>query len=57
MNGFQKKMIKDALDYEEHLSEWEVEFINDIANKDDSYILSKSQNHIVNRISEKIGKI
>lgn len=54
MNGFQKKIILDALDQLERLSEWECDFINDIADKDDDYELSKSQNAVVNRIAQKL---
>lgn len=57
MNGYQKKRIKEALDYLQHLSEWENQFIKDLADKDDSYQLSKKQNHYLNKISEKVGKI
>lgn len=53
MNRVQKKFIKDAIEDPEPLTEWEYDFINDIANKDDDYELSEKQNHILNRISQK----
>jgi len=53
MNGFQKKIIKDAIDDPEPLSEWEFDFINSLADKPDEYELSEKQNKIVNRISQK----
>lgn len=53
MNRVQIKFIKDALDYQHLLTEWEIEFINDLAEKDQDYQLSPAQNKILNRISEK----
>ena len=53
MNGFQKKIITDALDDPEPLSDWEYDFINDLAERSDEYELSDKQNVIVNRISGK----
>ena len=57
MNGFQKSIIKEALQYEEFISEYESQFINDMAEKDDEYKLSFNQNKLLNRISQKIGQI
>ena len=53
MNRIQIKFIKDALQYQHLLTEWEIEFINDLAEKDEDYQLSKSQNKVLNRISDK----
>lgn len=53
MNGFQKSIIVQALDYPEPLSEWEYDFINSLADKDDDYELSSRQNEVLNRISQK----
>jgi len=54
MNRVQIKFIKDALDCEHALSEWEAEFINSLADKPEDYELSSKQNEILNRISQKI---
>lgn len=54
MNRVQRRFIKDAMDDEHKLSEWEREFINDLAEKDDSYELSEKQNETLNRIQRKI---
>ena len=53
MNRIQKRFIKDAIDDPEPLSDWEQEFIDSLAQKDDDYELSEKQNHILNRISQK----
>ena len=44
MNRIQSKFVSDAMDYEERLSEWELQFINDLADKPDDYELSDKQN-------------
>lgn len=47
----------DALDQEEKLSEWESQFINDLAEHDEhnpDYALSDKQNEILNRIQRKL---
>ena len=54
MNKVQIKFIKDALDQEENLSEWEGKFINDLAEKSDRYELTKKQNEVLNRIQRKL---
>ena len=54
MNGLQKKIIVRALDEAEQLTEWEYEFISDMADKPDDYELSEKQNHILNRIWGKL---
>lgn len=55
MNRIQKKFICDALDSEHMLSEWESQFINDLAERPDDYELSNKQNEVLNRISQKIN--
>jgi hypothetical protein len=55
-NKLQIKFIKDALDSEHMLSEWESEFINNIAELDDDKPLSKKQNETLNRITTKINR-
>ena len=61
MNRIQKKFICDALNQEHKLSEWESQFVNDLAAKDGEYekrgvelTLSQKQNEILNRISQKL---
>ena len=51
MNKIQEKFIKDALDDPSQLTEWEYDFIQSLAEKEND--LSKKQNHILNRISQK----
>lgn len=53
MNGFQKKIIKDAIEDPEPITDWEYDFVNSLAEKGDDYVLSEKQNDIVNRISQK----
>ena len=54
MNRVQIKFIKDAMDCPEKLSDWENQFISDLAEKPDNYELSEKQNKVLNRISQKI---
>lgn len=54
MNRVQKKFILDALDQPESLTDWENQFINDLAEKDSDYELSEKQNSVLNRISQKL---
>lgn len=53
MNRIQIKFIKDAIEDPSELSEWEYDFIDSLAGKEESYELSEKQNHILNRISQK----
>lgn len=57
MNGYQIKRILEAQDNLEHLSDWENDFINNLADKKDEFELTEKQNSVLNRISEKIGLI
>jgi len=54
MNRVQKQFVKDALDQPYKLTEWEYKFINDIAEKPDSYELTEKQNAVLNRIQKKL---
>jgi hypothetical protein len=54
MNRVQIRFIKDALDQPEKLSDWENQFISDIAEKPESYELTEKQNAILNRIQSKL---
>ena len=54
MNGFQSKIISDALDDPEALTEWEYEFIDSLADHEDDYELSEKQNQVLNRIGQKL---
>jgi len=42
MTNLQKKIILKALDALEKLSEWEYDFVNNLADKSDDYELSKN---------------
>jgi len=57
MNGYQVKRINEALDNLQHLSEWENDFINNLADKREDVELTEKQNRTLNRISEKIGEL
>lgn len=54
MNRAQKRFVKDALDQPEKLSDWENNFINDLAEKEEDYELSDKQNDVLNRIQRKL---
>lgn len=54
MNGFQRKTIDRAMANDDKLSTWECEFIESLDDKTDGYDLSEAQNHILNRIGEKV---
>lgn len=54
MNRVQRQFVKDAIEYEHKLTEWEAKFINDLAERGDDYELSEKQNSILNRISQKL---
>jgi len=58
MNGLQKKIILKALDSIERgegvLSEWDAQFIDNMADRPDHYKLSEKQNHQLNRIWDKL---
>lgn len=49
------QFIKEALDNESELSDWESDFINSLAKRGDDYELSEKQNEILNRIQRKIS--
>lgn len=54
MNRVQIRFIKDALGQPEKLTEWENNFINDLADKPESYELSEKQNATPNKIQRKL---
>lgn len=57
MNRVQRKFVMDALDQEHKLTEWESQFINDLAARDEDQPdreLSDRQNEILNRIQRKL---
>ena len=54
MNKVQEKFVCDALDQPEKLSEWEYDFLNNIAELPEWVDLSKKQNEILNRIQRKL---
>ena len=55
MDKLQKRIILKALDNEDKLTEWEVDYVNDLADKPDDYSLSKKQNEILMRIWNKVS--
>jgi hypothetical protein len=55
MNRFQIKVITDAMDQPENLTDWECDFIDDLAEKGEDYELSDKQNAIINRIGQKLS--
>lgn len=55
MNRIQRKIVLDALDNEELLSEWEFDFVSDLADRGDDYPLSPKQNEVLNRIGSKVA--
>jgi len=55
MNSQQIKIVKEAIEYSEDLSEWEIEFIDNLAEKGDGYDLTIQQEFRLNEIGEKIG--
>ena len=56
MNKVQSKFVCDCLENEHLLTEWESQFINNIADKDENYQLSDKQNSILNRIIGKVNR-
>lgn len=57
MNGVQRKFVLDALDQEDRLTEWEAQFINDLAERDEKSPdreLTDKQNEVLNRIQSKL---
>lgn len=54
MNKVQISFINDALDQDDKLTEWEHQFINDIADLGEDIELSDKQNEILNRIQRKL---
>lgn len=54
MDRFQNKIILRALNNEDKLTEWESDFINNLADKEEGYKLSDKQASILNRIQQKL---
>lgn len=54
MNRIQIQFVKDALDQPENLTDWENNFVSDLADKPDDYQLSEKQNAVLNKISQKL---
>ena len=53
MNKVQVKFLEEALDNEEHLTEWEAGIINNLVGKEERD-LSEKQNEVLNRIQKKL---
>lgn len=54
MNRVQRKFVKDALDQPYNLNEWENDFIDNLADRDDDYELSEKENAVLNKIQRKL---
>jgi len=54
MNNFQIKIIERAIDNDEKLSSWEHDFIYSLDSIPQHQDLTEKQNHILNKISEKL---
>lgn len=57
MNKVQRRFVLDAMDQEHKLTEWEHQYIDDLAEKDEKWPdmkLSDKQNEILNRIQRKL---
>lgn len=54
MNSYQEKRVIEAMDNPEKLTDWENEFIDSLADKEEDYKLSTKQNAVLNRISQKM---
>jgi len=57
MNRVQRRFVLDALDQEDKLTDWEIQFINDLAERDErdpDRELSDRQNEVLNRIQRKL---
>ena len=57
MNAEQIHAIKTAQQYEEHLNEWEHQYISDLADKPHTYELSDKQQQALFRIKGKVDKL
>ena len=55
MDRFYQRIILDALDNGHLLTEWEIGFIDDLAEKDNDYALSEKQKEILLRIENKVA--
>lgn len=58
MNGYQRKRVLEAMDNDNKLTEWEVDFINSLADQDEitpARDLSEKQNDVLNRITQRIN--
>lgn len=56
MNRVQKKFVCDALDNEHLLTEWELEFLNNLVDRFDDRDLTEKQNEVLNRINTKVNR-
>ena len=54
MNKFQTRIVLDAIDQPESLSDWENEFIDSLAQKEENYVASTKQNETLNKIRHKL---
>jgi len=54
MNKVQIQIIKEAMDQCDKLTDWEVAFIDSIADYDERYEFTEKQNEVLNRIGNKM---
>jgi len=58
MNEYQRKRVLEAMDNEDKLTGWELDFIKSLGDRDErrpDLSLSPKENHILNRISQSIN--
>lgn len=53
MNKLHDRLIKEALDHEENLTQWEIEFLDSLAKQVEKRELSEKQAKILNKINQK----
>lgn len=56
MDGLEKRIINKAIEDPSDLTEWEYDFVFDIADKPETYTLTKKQREILFRIWDKIAQ-
>ena len=55
MDRFYQRIILDALDNGHLLTPWEIGFVDDLAEKDNDYVLSDNQKKVLLRIENKVA--
>ena len=57
MNRVQIKLINDCQEYPHCLNDWEINFIDYLANHEKEYELTKRENHKLNEIAQKVDEM